>query len=70
MGMEAKYSASKIARRSILDDADGRIAVFDGYGELALLEGAAHPLPFALRHVAMEDEAFAASADRADERSD
>ena len=65
MGMEAEYPAADSLRRAVFDDADGGIAVFDGSGELASLERAAHPLPLAVRYFAAEDEALTASADRA-----
>src|ERR1700751_3913524 len=65
MGMGAEYSASNGLRRALFDNADGAIAVFDGSGELACLEWAAHPLPLALRHFTAGDTALTPSADHA-----
>ena len=62
MGMEAEHTASESFSGTLLNHADARITVFDRSRELAFLEGAAHSLPFALRHLAAEDETFAAPA--------
>ena len=65
MGMEAKDTAAGQFGRTILDDAGHRIAVFDGCRKLALLEWAAHSLPFALRHFPAKDQRLGAPADGA-----
>ena len=54
----------------VLNNPDHGIAIFDGRGKLALLERAAHPVPFALGHFTAENEAFGASADGTDQAPD
>ena len=65
MGMQTEHPAAEHFLRTVLDNSDRRIAVFDRRRELALLERTAHPLPFALRDLATENEALGAPADRA-----
>jgi hypothetical protein len=70
MWMEAKDAATAKFGRSVLDDTNHRVAVFDGSGELAFLKWAAHPLPLALRHLTAKDERFGTPADGAGTRAD
>ncbi len=55
MGMKRKDRTPAQSIRPSFDDADGRIAIFDGKGEGAAHEGAAHALMLALRHTTVED---------------
>ncbi len=65
--MQAEHPAADQLGRPGLDNGDHRIAIFDRIRERALLQGAAHPLPFARRDTAMEHEALGATADAADQ---
>ena len=55
---------------SVLDNAHRRVAVFHREREVAALEGAAHPRPFALGHTTGEHQGLGATADAAFERAD
>src|SRR5438270_13259512 len=66
MRVETEDPLADERSRSRLDPPDRGIAVFDRKREIAVLEGAAHRLVLALRHLAEEDEALGAAADRAD----
>ncbi len=65
--MQAEHAAADQLARASLDNSDHRIAIFDRIRELALLQGAAHPLPFARRDTAMEHETLGAAADAGDQ---
>jgi hypothetical protein len=68
--MEAEHAAADCLLGPILNEADHRIAIFDGRRKLTLLERAAHPAPFALGHFTAENEAFGAPADGTDKAPD
>ena len=68
--MQAEHAATEIFGGAVFDNTDRRIAVFDRCREIALLKRAAHPPPFALRHLATKDQAFGAPADRTREGPD
>jgi hypothetical protein len=70
MGMQTEDPTSERLGRTVLDNSDRRITVFDRRRELAVLKRTAHSLSFALRYLAAENEAFGAPADRAPERPD
>src|SRR6516165_2215570 len=50
--MQTEDPASAHLGRTVLNNSDGRIAVFDWRGELALLKRTAHAPPFARRDLA------------------
>ena len=62
-------AAAQIGRAGF-DKSHGAIAVLHREREIAVLEGRAHALAFALRDAALADEFFGAAADAAVERPD
>src|SRR5690606_27186991 len=54
---------------AVLNHADIDVAVFQRGGEEAALEGGAHRLPLALRHLALEHQALRTPTDGAVERA-
>ena len=61
----ATLQRSRFRANAVLDHADADVAVFHRPGEVALLEGRAHALVFALGHLAAKDQALGAAADAA-----
>ena len=74
MGIQAEHEAThEIVRRRIrtlLDASHARIAIFDGAGELTLLEGRTHRLVPRRRHLAPENQRLGSTADGRVDRTD
>ena len=68
--VEAEDGAPAQVWRAVLDQAHVEVAVLDRAGEVAVLEGRAHHVVLARRHVPAEDEALRPPADSRAKRPD
>jgi hypothetical protein len=63
--IQAENPLAEPVGRAILDDPDGRVAVFRGERERTLLKGASHACPLGFRNPSREDQRLRTPADAA-----